>query len=254
MDFRGLHQQPQPLVIANVWDASSALAAQNAGYRALGTSSAAVASLLGYEDGEGMSFDELLYIVSRISAVTDLPLSVDMEAGYSDTPEGIIENLQRLEKIGVVGINIEDSHVVNGERQLDDPGVFARMLQQLSKACPAMFLNARTDAFLLEQPEALAESIRRGRLYAAHGASGLFVPCVTLPAHIARLTQEVNLPLNVMCMPGLAEFSALAASGVRRISMGNVVHAALQKQLEDVLYQVRSSQSFSDIIYHENNR
>jgi 2-methylisocitrate lyase-like PEP mutase family enzyme len=64
MDFNTLHHQPQPLLIANAWDASSALAAKQAGYQALGTSSAAIATMLGYEDGEGMSFDELFYIVS----------------------------------------------------------------------------------------------------------------------------------------------------------------------------------------------
>lgn len=85
MDFNALHHQNHPLIIANVWDASSALAAQQAGYHALGTSSAAIASLPGYEDGEGMHFDELLFIVTRIKAVTTLPLSVDLEAGYGDT-------------------------------------------------------------------------------------------------------------------------------------------------------------------------
>ncbi len=55
MDFNALHQQNQPLLLANVWDASSAQAAQQAGYQALGSSSAAIAAMLGYEDGEEMS-------------------------------------------------------------------------------------------------------------------------------------------------------------------------------------------------------
>ncbi len=70
MNFNALHQQNQPLLLANAWDASSAQAAQQAGYQALGSSSAAIAAMLGYEDGEEMSFDELLYIVSRIKAVS----------------------------------------------------------------------------------------------------------------------------------------------------------------------------------------
>ena len=81
MDFNALHQQNQPLLLANVWDASSAQAAQQAGYQALGSSSAAIAAMLGYEDGEEMSFDELFYVVSRIKTVSELPLSVDLEAG-----------------------------------------------------------------------------------------------------------------------------------------------------------------------------
>ena len=71
MDFNALHQQNQPLLLANVWDASSAQAAQQAGYQALGSSSAAIAAMLGYEDGEEMSFDELFYVVSRIKTVSE---------------------------------------------------------------------------------------------------------------------------------------------------------------------------------------
>lgn len=81
MNFTERHHQSTPLLIANVWDASSAIAAQHAGYQALGTSSAAIAAMLGYEDGEAMSFDELLYIVTRIKSVSQLPLSVDVESG-----------------------------------------------------------------------------------------------------------------------------------------------------------------------------
>ena len=90
MDFNALHQQNQPLLLANVWDASSAQAAQQAGYQALGSSgSATPAAMLGYEDGEEMSFDELFYVVSRIKTVSELPLSVDLEAGYGATTSHI---------------------------------------------------------------------------------------------------------------------------------------------------------------------
>lgn len=70
MNFAELHNQHEPLLIANVWDAASAVAAQEAGYQALGTSSAAIASTLGYEDGQGMPFDALFYMVTRIQAVS----------------------------------------------------------------------------------------------------------------------------------------------------------------------------------------
>ncbi|STW81467.1 carboxyvinyl-carboxyphosphonate phosphorylmutase [Klebsiella pneumoniae] len=108
MDFNALHQQNQPLLLANVWDASSAQAAQQAGYQALGSSSAAIAAMLGYEDGEEMSFDELFYVVSRIKTVSELPLSVDLEAGYGATTSHIIDNIRRLAHLGVSGINLED--------------------------------------------------------------------------------------------------------------------------------------------------
>lgn len=251
MDFNALHHQPQPLLIANVWDASSALAAEQAGYRALGTSSAAIAAMLGYDDGEGMSIDELLFIVTRIRAVTDLPLSVDLEAGYSDTTEGIANHIHRFSALGVVGINLEDSHVVNGVRQLDDASDFADRLQQLSQMCPGIFLNARTDTFLLNTQDTLRETLSRGRRYAASGADGFFVPCVTRTEDIATIARDIALPLNVMCMPGLADFATLAVLGVRRISMGNFVHGALLTQLKDRLNSIQTQGTFAGVFSHE---
>ena len=254
MDFNALHHQPQPLLIANVWDACSALAAQQAGYHALGTSSAAIAAMLGYEDGEAMSFDELLFIVTRIRAVTKLPLNVDLEAGYGKTTDDIVENIHRLVPLGVVGINLEDSHVMTGVRQLGDATVFASRVQELGRACPGVFLNVRTDTFLLNVEDALEETISRGRFYAEHGANGFFVPGVTRPDDIAAIVHEVPLPLNVMCMPELADFGTLATLGVRRISMGNFVHAAIQTQLKDLLCTVQWQQSFAEVFNHENHR
>lgn len=251
MDFNALHHQSQPLLIANVWDASSALAAEHAGYRALGTSSAAIAAMLGYEDGEGMSFDELVFIVTRIRAVTNLPLSVDVEAGYSETTDGIASHIHRLAALGAVGINLEDSHVVNGVRQLDDAGDFADRLQQLSQMFPDIFLNVRTDTFLLNTEDALRETLARGRLYAASGANGFFVPCVTHPEDIAVIARDIALPLNVMCIPELADFATLAELGVRRISMGNFVHSALLKQLNALLNSIQMQGTFAGVFSHE---
>jgi len=253
MDFNALHHQNHPLLIANVWDASSAQAAQQAGYHALGTSSAAIATMLGYEDGEGMSFDELFYVVTRIKAVTDLPLSVDIEAGYGDPASRVIGNIQRLADLGVAGINIEDSRIVENVRRLEDALVFADKLQELTLACPGMFFNVRTDTFLLNPEDALAETLYRGKLYASHGADGFFVPCVTRSEDIAFLVRNIALPLNVMCMPDLPDFSTLASLGVRRISMGNFIHAELQTRLRDLLDKIQSHQSFADVFCHENH-
>ena len=247
MDFNALHQQNQPLLLANVWDASSAQAAQQAGYQALGSSSAAIAAMLGYEDGEEMSFDELFYVVSRIKTVSELPLSVDLEAGYGATTSHIIDNIRRLAHLGVSGINLEDSHVVDGTRRLDDAERFAVKLQEITRACPGLFVIVRTDTFLLNVQDALVQTLYRGQLYAKHGACGFFVPCVTRAEDITAIVHHVPLPLNVMCMPELADFSTLSTLGVKRISMGNFIYAATQARLKDLLCQVQTQHSFSGV-------
>ena len=65
MNFKNLHHQDAPLLICNVWDVASAKAAEKLNFKAIGTSSGAIASMLGYIDGEEMSFEELEYIVTN---------------------------------------------------------------------------------------------------------------------------------------------------------------------------------------------
>jgi 2-methylisocitrate lyase-like PEP mutase family enzyme len=109
MNFKELHCQAAPVLICNVWDVVSAKLAQKLGYQAIGTSSGAIAELLGYKDGEEMTFNELVYIVQRITKSIDVPLTVDFEAGYGRDPVGIAERIERLVNLGVVGVNLEDS-------------------------------------------------------------------------------------------------------------------------------------------------
>lgn len=254
MNFHAMHQQAMPLQIANIWDASSAQIAQEAGYAAVGTSSAAIADMLGYTDGEGLSFAELQQVVSRVRAVCDLPLSVDIEAGYSDAPESVVANLAELAALGVEGVNIEDSTVRQGQRSLLNAGDFSAKLEKIKAGLTEMgielFLNVRTDTYLLGWEDAQAETIRRGKMFAAAGADGLFVPCIVQEQDIAAIVKSVPLPLNVMCMPELPEFDRLAELGVKRISMGDFVHAHLQQQLLKTLKNIRANQSFHPVFDH----
>src|SRR5690606_8846801 len=100
-NFKALHQSDTPLLLANVWDAHTAKLAQNAGYTALGTSSHAIANSLGFEDGEKISFEALFFVVMHIVAVAKVPVSVDLEAGYSDEPQQVMEYVKQLANIGV---------------------------------------------------------------------------------------------------------------------------------------------------------
>lgn len=123
MEFNNLHSQDKPLLIGNVWDVPSAKMAEELNFKAIATSSSAIAALLGYNDGEEMKFSELEYLVKRIALNTNLPLSVDLESGYSRDPKQIVNHIKRLSQVGVVGINIEDS-VVNQKRVLLDANDF----------------------------------------------------------------------------------------------------------------------------------
>lgn len=219
------------------------------GFEAVGTSSAAIASMLGYSDGEQLSFRELHYLVSRICASTSLPVSVDLESGYSRDPAQIARHIGELGALGVAGINLEDTVSENGQRRQLAPEAFAETLRRVRTLCAEqgrdVFLNMRTDTYLLGQPIPLQATLHRARLYEAAGADGLFVPGLTDPTDIRELCRATSLPINVMALPGLPGFSALAAAGVRRISMGNFLFEAVANRQQQLSQQIRHDHSFT---------
>ncbi|MEL6390507.1 MAG: isocitrate lyase/phosphoenolpyruvate mutase family protein [Bacteroidota bacterium] len=250
MNFKQLHFSNNPIVICNVWDVQSAQIAKQLGYNVIGTSSGAIATMLGYKDGEEISFEELEYIVRRITTSVDLPLTVDLESGYSREPDTVVEYTRKLAQLGVKGINIEDSIVKNG-RSLLPANEFSRFLSEITAQLLEdeidLYVNVRTDAFLLELPDPLEATIRRGQQYAEAGASGLFVPCIEEENHIETVVQRIKLHLNVMAMPKLPSFEKLNELGVKRISMGTSVYGTLNESLKCLLSKIKDDQSFTSI-------
>ena len=140
-ELRRLHDDPELLVMVNVWDVVSAkVLAEQAGCRAIATASHSIAASNGYEDGENIPVDEMLTAVGRIAAAVDLPVSADLEAGYGNAGETI----RRAIGVGVVGANLEDQMSRSTRPSPPSPPPSRRPTR---RACP-FALNARTDAFL----------------------------------------------------------------------------------------------------------
>jgi len=230
--FHQLHQGPEVLVLANVWDAASAAVVADSGAKALATSSAAVAWAHGQADGDILPVAKTCAMVAEIVRITDLPVSTDFEGGFTDDLGELADNITKVIEAGAVGINFED-----GSR---DPDLHASKIEAAraaaGRAGVKLFINARTDVYLrqLAQGEAAeAEAIRRGKLYAQAGASGVFVPGAADPELIRRIAAAIPAPLNIMAWPGVPAAPALAALGARRLSAGTgtfrVAFAALAK-------------------------
>ncbi len=245
--FYQLHQQNKPLIVANAWNVKSAQLLEKNGFKAIATSSAAIANSLGYEDGEKISFSELFFVVQRIAASINIPLSVDMETGYSNNISEVISNIEKLVGIGVVGINIEDSR----GKELTPVDLFSEKLSSIKnhliKNNMQLFLNARTDSFLLNLPSALEITLERIKRYEDAGADGIFVPFVTEKDAIKKITAATALPVNVLCTPHLPSFETLAECGVRRISMGSFLFKAHYNHLETLIKNMNAQQSFSPL-------
>jgi 2-methylisocitrate lyase-like PEP mutase family enzyme len=149
--------------------------------------------------------------------VAGVPVTADIEGGYTDDPDRLAETIRAVIDAGAVGINLED-----GRR---DPELHARKVEAARKAADAagvaLFINARTDIYLkglAEGHAAFVETTERAERYRNAGASGIFVPGPSDADLIGRLAEAIKLPLNIMLLPGLPEAAQLQALGVRRVS------------------------------------
>lgn len=240
--FFQLYHQDEPFIIANAWNVKSAKLIEENGYKAIATSSGAIANSLGYEDGEKIPFNELLYILQRIRSGTSIPLSVDFERGYTNDLAALNDNIQKLIEIGVVGINLEDAQ---GEE------IYLKKLNSIKnylvKTNQQLFINARTDGFLQKLDSPLERTLQRAKLYKEAGADGLFVTGVPDTAIIKEITSTVSLPVNVVGVPKLSAIKTLADSGVKRISMAVFLYNAAYKQVERVVREIKADQSFAPL-------
>lgn len=216
--FRKLHTSGEILVLPNAWDAASAAIMADAGAKAVATSSAAVAWAQGWPDGDALPCERLFATIAAAArAVGDVPLTADIEGGYTDDLDELAEVIRGVIAAGAVGINLED-----GRR---DPELHARKVAAARKAADAtgvaLFINARTDVYLkglAEGHAAFAETVQRAERYRDAGADGVFVPGAKDDDLIGRLAGAIAAPLNIMLLPGLASAARLQALGVRRLS------------------------------------
>ncbi len=248
--FKNLHQQDSTLVLGNVWNTQSSLLFQQAGYKAIGTSSAAIAQTLGYDDGEQMPFRELVHIVKNIQSKIKIPLTVDIEGGFSREASTIAANIAELHALGVVGINIEDS-VSHPEKTILHPEKFSNVLQEVAelllKNNVDIFINVRTDAYILGLENPFEETLKRINHYKKCGIDGIFVPCVVQEKEIGAIVKATSLPINVMCMPNLPTFKTLESLGVKRISMGPFLYNKMHTNLEKGINTIAKNQSFNSL-------
>jgi len=225
--FRDLHLSGSPLILFNVWDAGSARTIEQAGAKAIATSSWAVAAAQGFADGEKLPFELALANLGRIVNSVALPVTIDLESGYATGLSELKENIEQVIAAGAVGINFEDQ-IIDGDQlyAVEDQCTRIEAIRDAAKETSIpLFINARTDVFLKTYPakhdEAqLDEAARRAVAYAEAGASGLFAPGLRDNELISKLCELSPIPVNIMVLPDTPPSTILAQLGVARISYG----------------------------------
>jgi 2-methylisocitrate lyase-like PEP mutase family enzyme len=223
-----LHEAPEILVLANVWDVASArVVAAIDGVKALATASHSIASTFGYEDGENIPLDLHLDMVRRIAAAVELPVTMDFEAGYGDPGE----TARRAIEAGAVGGNLEDQL-----KPIEEAVAGVEAVMRAGRDAGIEFvLNARTDAFLRGAEDPVDEAIRRGLAYLEAGAPVVFVPGAVKREHIEALVKGLGPnKLTVIAVPGASlSTSELQALGVARVSTGPFTQRVALTALQD---------------------
>ncbi|ORA39384.1 isocitrate lyase/PEP mutase family protein [Mycobacterium aquaticum] len=237
-----LHQPGNPVVLPTVWDAWSAKTAVEAGFEALTLGSHPVADSVGKADGEGMAYDELTARVAQICGAVDVPISVDIESGYGETPQRLIDGLLAA---GAVGLNIEDTVHREGKR-LRSAEEHAALVGELRKAADAagvhVVINARTDLFLREdgsEADRVERAVARLKLAADAGADCLYPVGRHDPETMRRLTSELPLPVNAIAIPETDDPASFGPLGVGRISFGPFLQRALTGTVNELLVRWR---------------
>jgi 2-methylisocitrate lyase-like PEP mutase family enzyme len=249
--FRAMHDRSRVLVLPNAWDAMSARFIEDAGARAIATTSAGVAFSLGYPDGEYAPREEIVAAIARIARVIEVPLSADIESGFGATEKDVGETVRQIIEAGAVGINLEDSTGEADQPLYDLETAVARVRAARAAGEAAgvpLVINARTDALVAlkgDRESLLAEAIRRANAFRAASADSLFPLGLNGNDEIARAVRSINGPMNLIFRPGIPPVAELAKMGIARLSLGSGVCFAALTTVRGVAQEVLNDGTYS---------
>ena len=224
--FRAMHDRSRILVLPNAWDAASACVFEDAGFKAIATTSSGVANALGYPDGQVIPRGEMLFMIGVVTRSVRVPVTADIESGYADDLAVLKETIRLVIDAGAIGINLEDSMINRGAPILELDNAIARVRAAREAAQAAgvpLVINARTDVYLHgigDRDARFDDAVRRVNAYRAAGADSLFIPGVRDAAVIGKLVAALEGPMNILAGPGSPSVSELEKLGVARVSVG----------------------------------
>jgi 2-methylisocitrate lyase-like PEP mutase family enzyme len=224
--FRALHVKGSPLIMPNPADQGEARVLASIGFVALATTSGGFAATLGRSDYR-VSRDEAIAHSAAIVSSVDVPVSADLENGFADRPDAVATTVHSAVEVGLAGCSIEDFTT-----RADDPlypiGEAAERVAAAAEAAhhapgPGLVLTARAENYLHGHPD-IADTISRLQAFQAAGADVLYAPGLVDLSEIRAVVSAVDLPLNVLLVPGGPGVPELAGVGVARISVGSAFH------------------------------
>ena len=257
--FLKFHQNKEILVLLNSWDIGSSKLIEACGYKAIATTSMGIAASLGYPDSQVIQLSEMIEAIMGIVHGVQVPVTVDIEAGYGNNINEIIDSVKKIIATGIVGINIEDSIDLNPA--LIDEMEFCERISALRALSDSLgfhlVINARTDSFYTSSGsprEKLSESIKRGNAYREAGADCIFVQPVWEKETISTLVKEINAPINILANPGIGggllppSVRELQDLGVARLSLGSSLMKATLALIKKVADELSEKGTYNKLL------
>lgn len=227
-EFRRLHHAGEILLMPNAWDAGSARILRHLGFRAVATTSGGAATARGGLDG-AMGPDEVLAHCRELAAAVDLPVSADAEDCFGEDPDGVAGFVARARDTGIAGVSIEDW---DGTRIRDLATALDRVRAAVAAADGGLVVTARADNHFRGVDD-LDDTIVRLRAYAEAGADVVYAPGLRTAGEVRAVVDAVDVPVNVLALPGVPAVGELAAIGVARVSVGATFAMAAYTALLD---------------------
>ncbi|MDE2569871.1 MAG: isocitrate lyase/phosphoenolpyruvate mutase family protein [Sphingomonadales bacterium] len=224
--FVALHQEPGAFVLANAWDAASAVILREAGFAALGSSSAAIAHQMGRADvAHAVSREEAITNAVMLGRISGLPVNGDLEDGFGPAPEDCVATVEAAIAGGLAGAGIEDT-TANAANPIHDFDTAVARIRAAARAAKGrIVLTGRTDNYLHGRPD-LDDTVRRLAAFAEAGADVLYAPGLPdMDAILAVVRAVAPKPVNVLLGPWgkFGRLEDLAAAGVKRVSLGSAL-------------------------------
>ncbi|MFA5298035.1 MAG: isocitrate lyase/phosphoenolpyruvate mutase family protein [Lutibacter sp.] len=256
--FHKLHHSGKMLVLPNIWDSLGAVLLESLQYPAIATASASMAFTNGYNDGENLPFNDFLTLLTKITKSVAIPVTADIESGYASGDKQLEENIKQFISTGIVGINIEDSDkatntLIPTEIQCNK----IRLIKSVSaKMGISLFINVRTDVYIhgeeFETAESkLEETIKRGLAYKSAGADCFYPIVMRQEQDIKKTIEQLQMPINILTLPGIPELSTLNKMGVARVSLGPSFLKIAIRAMKDIAVKLKNYEGLPEITKNE---
>ncbi len=238
--FRRLHSSGC-FVLPNPWDVGSARALKPICFKALATTSAGFAWMLGRADNQ-VTLDEALEHLRLVADAVTVPVNADFQGGFADDPKQVNTNARLAVATGIAELSIEDS-TGDDVRPLYEFDLAVERVRAARRAIDesgtGVVLTGRSEGFVSGRPD-IDETIRRLRGYAEAGADCLYPPQIDNVEHIAAIVAAaspkpvnllINAPLITVTEAGRRRAHLRIASiGEGRPFLGDVIEAEISQE------------------------